>query len=115
MTKERLSVHRRNCKRLKEIKFQREDAVDVVWKARDTVVKKTQVIYILEARRQRIMMITGVAPVDVVISELSVVSSIPTQTPAWQLAFKVVNLAVLQQVLKHFEKSGIRFEFEFDY
>ncbi len=115
LTRERLSVHRRNCKRLHDIKYNREDAVDVTWKAKETKVVKLQTIHILEARRQRIMMITGVAPVDMVISELTVLSSAPTQTPAWQLNFKVSNLAILQQVLKHFEKSGIQFEFEFDY
>jgi guanosine-3',5'-bis(diphosphate) 3'-pyrophosphohydrolase len=115
LTRERLSIHHRGCKRLQELKFNREDAVDVVWNTRETAIQKSQTIHILEARRQRIMMITGVAPVDMVISELSVLSSTPTQTPAWLLNFNVANLALLQQVLKHFEKSGIRFEFEFDY
>ncbi len=115
LTRERLSIHRRSCKRLHEIKFQREDALDVTWKAKSTPVKKPQTIHILEAKRQRIMMITGVAPTEMVISELSVLSATPTKTPAWQLVFTVSNLAVLQDVLKHFEKSGIQFEFEFDY
>jgi len=115
LTRERLSVHRRNCKRLEEIKFQREDAVNVTWKMKDTKIRKPQTIHILEARRQRIMMIAGVAPAEMIISELSVLSSAPTKTPAWLMVFSVSNLAVLQNVLTHFEKSGISFEFEFDY
>jgi len=115
LTRERLSIHRKACKRLEEIKFLREDAVNVVWKTQETPIKKPQSIHILEAKRQRIMMITGVAPVEMIISELSVVSSKPTKTPAWELNFEVPNLAILSNVLKHFEKSGIRFEFEFDY
>ncbi len=115
LTRERLSVHRRDCKRLKEIRFQREDALNVSWIAKKTAVKKPQTIHILEAKRQRIMMITGVAPTEMAISELSVLSPTPTKTPAWQLVFTVANLAVLQSVLTHFEKSGIQFEFEFDY
>jgi GTP pyrophosphokinase len=115
LTRERLSVHRKSCRRLEEIKFQREDAVNVVWKARETPVKKPQSIHILGAKRQRIMMITGVAPVEMIISGLSVVSVKPTNTPAWELNFEVANLAILHDVLKHFEKSGIQFEFEFDH
>ena len=61
------------------------------------------------------MMIAGVAPSEMNIIELSVLSSTPTKTPAWQMVFGVPNLAVLQNVLKHFEKSAIEFEFEFDY
>ena len=61
------------------------------------------------------MMITGVAPREMTITELSVLSSAPTKTPAWQVVFSVPNLAVLQGVLTHFEKSAIKFEFEFDY
>ncbi len=115
LTRERLSVHRKNCPRLEEIKFHREDVVNVSWNAAETVVKKAQTMHILEAKRQRIMMITGVAPEGMVISELTVLSAKPTKTPAWQLVFKVPTLAVLQNVLLHFEKSGIQFEFEFDY
>lgn len=115
LTRERLSIHRRTCNRLKEIKFHREDAVNVSWKAKETTIRKQQTIHILEARRQRIMMIAGVAPVEMRISEITLLSSTPTKTPAWLLTFSVDNLLILQKVIKHFEKSGINFEFEFDY
>ena len=115
LTRERLSIHRRNCPRLEEIKYHREDAVNVTWNPKATVIKKSQTIHILAAKRQRLMMIAGVAPREMTITELSVLSSTPTKTPAWQMVFNVPNLAVLQNVLKHFEKSAIEFEFEFDY
>ncbi len=115
LTRERLSIHRRNCPRLEEIKYQREDAVNVTWNPKATAVKKSQTIHILAAKRQRLMMIAGVAPREMAITELSILSSAPTKTPAWQMVFSVPNLAVLQNVLKHFEKSAIEFEFEFDY
>lgn len=115
LTRERLSVHRKNCPRLKDIKFHREDGVNVSWNLRGTAIKKTQTMHILEAKRQRLMMITGVAPRDMTVDELTVLSSAPTKTPAWQLVFRVPNLAVLRDVLSHFEKSSIQFEFEFDY
>jgi guanosine-3',5'-bis(diphosphate) 3'-pyrophosphohydrolase len=115
LTRERLSIHRRNCPRLEGIKYHREDAVNVTWNPKATAIKKSQTIHILAAKRQRLMMIAGVAPGDMNIIELSVLSSTPTKTPAWQMVFNVPNLAVLQNVLKHFEKSAIEFEFEFDY
>ncbi|MDJ0624126.1 MAG: HD domain-containing protein [Desulfocapsaceae bacterium] len=115
LTRERLSVHRKNCPRLEEIKFHREDGINVSWNLRGTAIRKPQTMHILEAKRQRLMMIAGVAPRDMTIEELTVLSSAPTKTPAWQLIFKVPNLAVLRDVLNHFEKSSIQFEFEFDY
>lgn len=115
LTRERLSVHRRDCSRLREIRYQREDALNVTWKMKETSIKKPQTIHILEAKRQRLMMITAVAPTEMVISEITMLSPAPTKTPAWQLVFKVANLYLLNLVLKHFEKSGIQFEFEFDY
>jgi GTP pyrophosphokinase len=115
LTRERLSIHRRNCPRLEGIKYHREDAVNVTWNPKATAIKKSQTIHILAAKRQRLLMIAGVAPAEMEITELSVLSSTPTKKPAWQMVFKVPNLAVLQNVLKHFEKSAIEFEFEFDY
>ncbi len=115
MTREKLSIHRRDCSRLKGIRFHREDAVNVVWNVKNTKVTKPQTIHILEARRQRIMMISGVAPVEMAISEISLLSSTPTQTPAWELVFSVANLAALKKVLAHMEKSAMQFEFAFEY
>jgi GTP pyrophosphokinase len=115
LTKNWLSVHRKTCPRLQEMKLHREDMVDIVWNAEETHVQKKQTIHILEASRQRIMMIAGVAPEGMKVHDLTVLSAKPTQTPAWQLTFEVANLAALQRVLKHFNKSGIPYEFEFDY
>ncbi len=116
LTRERLSVHRRNCTRLtEEIAFQREDAVNVVWLMEETKVRKPQVIHVLEATRHRIMMILSVAPSDMVITELTMLSPIPRKAPAWQISFNVANLAVLRDVLLQFDKSEIRYEFDVDY
>jgi (p)ppGpp synthase/HD superfamily hydrolase len=97
------------------MKLHREDVVDISWKAKETQVQKKQTIHILEASRQRLMMIAGVAPEGMRIHELSVLSTKPTQTPAWQVTFSVDNLLVLRRVLRHFDKSGISYEFEYDY
>jgi GTP diphosphokinase / guanosine-3',5'-bis(diphosphate) 3'-diphosphatase len=115
LTKNWLSVHRKTCPRLLEMKLHREDMVDIIWNAEKTLVQKKQAIHVLEASRQRIMMIAAVAPEGMRIQDLTLLSAKPTQTPAWQLTFAVSNLSTLQRVLKHFNKSGIPYEFEFDY
>jgi GTP diphosphokinase / guanosine-3',5'-bis(diphosphate) 3'-diphosphatase len=115
LTKNWLSVHRKTCPRLLEMKLHREDVVDIVWNVEGTPVLKKQTIHILEASRQRIMMIAGVAPEGMRILDLTVLSAKPTQSPAWQVTFDVQNLSILQRILKHFDKSGIPYEFEFDY
>jgi (p)ppGpp synthase/HD superfamily hydrolase len=97
------------------MKLRREDVVDIFWKAAETQVQKKQTIHILEGSRQRVMMIAGVAPENIRIHDLTVLSAKPTQTPAWQLTFSVDNLLALRRVLKHFDKSGLSYEFEFDY
>jgi GTP diphosphokinase / guanosine-3',5'-bis(diphosphate) 3'-diphosphatase len=110
-----LSVHRKTCSRLLEMKLHREDVVDIFWNAGETPVQKKQTIHILEASRQRLMMIAGVAPEGMRILEITVLSAKPTQTPAWQVTFKVDNLLILRRALRHFDKAGIPYEFEFDY
>ncbi len=115
LTRERMSIHRKDCERLKGIKFKRENAVDISWNLTETSVVKEQTIHILKASRQRLMMITGVAPEDMKIIKIGMLSRGPTKTPAWELIFRVANLAVLKRVLKHFRKSEIKFEFDFDY
>jgi GTP pyrophosphokinase len=82
LTKNWLSVHRKTCPRLQEMKLHREDMVDIVWNAEETHVQKKQTIHILEASRQRIMMIAGVAPEGMKVHDLTVLSAKPTQTPA---------------------------------
>lgn len=115
MTDKGLSVHHTSCPKLHEIKFQREDAIGIRWRRRQTVVSKKQNLFIPAIGRRRIMMILGVAPEDMKILELIVLTKTPTRTPAWQVVFSVPHLEVLSRVLKHFDKSGIQYEFELDY
>lgn len=115
LKKDRVSIHRKDCFRLAELKFKRENVVDISWKLSETQVAQNQAIHILEASRQRLMMIAGVAPEGMTIIKITRLSSAPTKTPAWELIFSVKNLAILKRGLKHFSKSGIKYEFEFDY
>lgn len=110
-TKNGLSVHHKNCKKWQDIEFHRENVVDIRWKLRDTQVLKEQALYFPALTRQRITSLANSAPEGMKLLELSMLSSIPTQKPAWLIDFRVVDLFSLRQVLKHFDKSRVEYEF----
>jgi GTP pyrophosphokinase len=111
LTPKGLSVHNKNCERFREIKFQREEAVNITWNIRQTHVRKQQIIHILRATRMAIMEVVGGAPEEMEMQSLEILSSYSSINPAWQLTFNVTNLFALQRVLRHFDKSGIPYEF----
>lgn len=111
LTSKGLSVHHKNCLRFRDLDFQREDAVDITWKIRQTHVRKQQILHILRATRKDIMAAVGSAPVEMEMNSLEILSSYSSINPAWQLTFSVPNLYALQKVLRHFDKSDIPYEF----
>jgi len=114
LTPKGLSVHHKNCERFKTLNFQREDAVDISWNTRQTNVRKKQILHFLRATRKEIMQTIGLAPPELDMQSLEILSSYSALYPAWQLTFRVVNLYALQKVLKHFDKSDLSYEFALD-
>jgi GTP pyrophosphokinase len=110
-----LSVHSMNCPRLETIELQREDIVYVRWKQKETFVAKKQTLVFMAATRQKMMMYTGMAPAEMKILDLIVLSKSPTATPAWELIFEIPCLYDLRQVLKHFDKSDLPYEFDLEF
>ncbi len=110
-----LSIHQKNCPQLKRVQFQREDIVHLRWRLRETNVDKPQSLVIMAATRHRILMLLSVAPEEMKILDVALLSKKPTPTPAWEVTFQVPTLHVLKKVLRHFEKSALPFEFDFDY
>jgi len=110
-----LSLHNKGCPQLQKVRFQREDIVDLRWKLRETRVEKPQSLVIMATTRQRIMMLAGVAPEEMRILDLMVLSNVPTPNPDWELSFQVPTLYSLKKVLRHFDKSGLLYEFDFEY
>jgi GTP pyrophosphokinase len=110
-----LSVHSTNCPRLETIELQREDIVYVRWRQKETFVAQKQTIVILAASRQKMMMYAGMAPAEMKVLDLIALSKSPTLTPAWELVFEVPSLYDLRQVLKHFDKSGLPYEFALEF
>lgn len=114
LTPKGLSVHHKNCQRFRKLSFQREDAVNISWKNRETHVRKKQILHVLRASRKNIMQIIGSAPPELEMQSLDILSSYSSLYPAWELTFRVVNLYALQKVLKHFDKSDLSYEFDLD-
>ncbi|MBU3937807.1 MAG: HD domain-containing protein, partial [Proteobacteria bacterium] len=85
-----LSIHQKECSTITSLRVQREDLVEVRWRLKETAVPKMQNILILEApSRNRILMMLGVAPEEMKISEIELLSSRPSRTSAWQVNFQV--------------------------
>ncbi len=114
LTVKGLSVHHKNCERFRELKFQREEIVDISWRTRQTLVRRKQILHFLRATRKDIMQLIGTAPPELDMKSLEILSSYSSLYPAWELTFRVVNLYALQKVLKHFDKSGLSYEFDLD-
>ncbi len=110
-----LSVHSMNCPKLETIELQREDIVYVHWKQKETFVAKKQTLVFMAATRQKMMMYTGMAPGEMKILDMIVLSKSPTATPAWELIFEIPCLYDLRQVLKHFDKSELPYEFDLEF
>jgi GTP pyrophosphokinase len=110
-----LSIHHKECPQLKRAKFQREDIVDLRWKLRKTRVEKAQSLVILAATQRSVMMLLGMAPEEMRVVDITLLSKTPTPTPAWELKFQVPTLYVLRKVLRHFDKSALAYEFDFEY
>jgi guanosine-3',5'-bis(diphosphate) 3'-pyrophosphohydrolase len=106
-----LSVHQGSCPRYQALKAQREDVVALSWKLKETKVNSPQELYVQEASRNRLLMLLAVAPQVMKVSEVITLSKTETKKPAWQIIFRVVNLHGLKEILKHFSKSGLEYEF----
>lgn len=109
-----LSLHKKDCSRLRKIKFQREDAVEVRWKLRQTRVVKEQKIIVMAATRHRIFLLLSVAPEEMKISEILSLGQRPGSPASWEITFKAANLYDLKKILKHCDRSGLPYEFELE-
>lgn len=111
LTEKGLSVHNKKCKRLEDVKFQREDAVDVYWSQRKTKIRKSQVLRVFRVTRKQLMFAVGRAPEMLEVLSIEMVTNYSTSRPTWEVTFSVPNLFVLQKVLRHFDKAAFSYEF----
>jgi len=109
-----LSVHSRDCKRLQELKLQREDTVELSWNLKKTAIEKPQTLIVMDTPRHRMLMMLGTAPEAMKLLELVALSRHAGRKADWEIHFEVESLQVLKNVLQHFTKAGISYEFGLD-
>ncbi len=114
LTPKGLSVHNKNCSRLHETKFQREDAVDISWE-RTTPITRPQTVLFPEVSREDVLSAIASAPSHMKMQDIEVSGEHPSDRPAWRLHFEVSELRDLQKVLRHFDRSQIRYEFTLEF
>ena len=109
-----LSLHRRDCTQLQKIHFLREDAVEVRWKLKNTRVEKNQKIIVMQATRNRLLMLLSVAPEEMKVVDIVFLGKGALQVGDWEINFQVANLYGLKKIHRHFSRSGLTYEFELD-
>ena len=110
LTERGVSVHHKRCQQLQTISFQRDDAVDISWKLRETPVEKMQELHFHDLNRLEIFGLIARAPEELRLHALEAEGD-EANPRTWRLLFKAANLLALQRVLRHFRKSGNLFDF----
>jgi len=109
-----LSVHRKDCATFKTLAVQREDVVELRWQLKKTPLPTKQSLYVLETSRNRLMMMLSVAPEDMQLQEIIALTRRNSKLTDWEVNFKVNDLFGLKNILNHFTKTGLKFEFILD-
>jgi GTP pyrophosphokinase len=109
-----LSLHRKDCSQLQKINFQREDAVEVRWKLKGTRIEKNQRIIVIQASRNRLLMLLSVAPEEMKVSDIVFLGKGGALVGDWEINFQVANLYGLKKIDRHFSRSGLIYEFELE-
>ncbi|MDU9051191.1 MAG: HD domain-containing protein [Candidatus Electrothrix sp. Rat3] len=109
-----ISHHCKDCFQLKKMKFQREDAVEVHWKLSATPVKKEQKITILAATAKRVFKLISLAPDALQVTDVLRTGQKSTAVPSWEVRFTVTNLQGLKRIIRHLDRSDLRYSFDFE-
>ncbi|CAK8725479.1 GTP pyrophosphokinase [Candidatus Electrothrix laxa] len=109
-----ISLHCRDCFQLKKMKFQREDAVEIHWKLSATPVKKEQKITIIAATAKRIFKLISIAPDALQVTDVLRTGKKSTAIPSWEIRFTVTNLQGLKRIIRHLDRSDLRYSFDFE-
>lgn len=109
-----LSLHRKDCEQLQRIKFQREDAVEVRWKLKETKIERVQKMIVMEINRQRLFMLLSVAPQEMKVVDIIYLGKGASLNGDWEINFTVTNLYGLKKFNRHLARAALRYEFDLD-
>jgi len=110
LTERGVSVHQKRCQQLRTISFQRDDAVDISWKLKETPVEKMQELHLRGLSRLEVLRLIAYAPEALRLHTLQAVGD-EANPDGWRLLFQPTDLLALQRVLRHFRRSGYSFDF----
>jgi len=106
-----LSVHRQQCERIRELELQREEVLELRWRLKETPVLKPQMLLLMKTPRNRVMMMLSVAPAAMRIVDVISLSPQAAKLSDWEINFTVASLYDLKNILHHFTKAGLIYEF----
>ncbi|MCP3887287.1 MAG: bifunctional (p)ppGpp synthetase/guanosine-3',5'-bis(diphosphate) 3'-pyrophosphohydrolase [Desulfobulbaceae bacterium] len=109
-----LSLHRKDCGQLQKVTFQREDAVEVRWKLRETYIEKVQKLIVMKVNRTRLFMLLSVAPQEMKVIDIIYLGKGAAMVGDWEVNFEVANLYGLKKINRHFTKSGLLYDIDLD-
>ncbi len=109
-----LSVHKKDCTTIRTLKIQREDVVELLWQLKNTRLDKPQSLQVMGAKRNRLLMLLGSAPLEMQITEIIALQH-KSKIAAWDISFTVDDLAGLKNILNHFNKLKIVYEFALEH
>lgn len=109
-----ISLHCKDCFQLKKLKIQREDAVEVRWKLSATPVKKEQKFIIVSATAKRVFKLISLAPEALQVADVLKTGKKSTAVPSWEVRFTVDNLQGLKRIIRHLDRSNLRYSFDFE-
>ncbi|MCW5211910.1 bifunctional (p)ppGpp synthetase/guanosine-3',5'-bis(diphosphate) 3'-pyrophosphohydrolase, partial [Desulfobulbus sp. TB] len=109
-----ISLHCKDCFQLKKLKFQREDAVEIRWQLSVTPVKKEQKFIIVSATAKRLFKLLSLAPEALHVVDVQRIGKSSTAVPSWEIRFNVMNLQGLKRIIRHLDRSDLRYSFDFE-
>ncbi len=110
-----LSLHRKDCEQLQKIRFQREDAVEVRWKRKETKIDKPQKLLVMDVTRNRLFMLLSVAPQEMKVLDTIYLGKGASVIGDWEINFKVMDLYGLVKISRHLRRSSLRYDFDLEF
>ncbi|MGL1931644.1 MAG: HD domain-containing protein [Desulfotalea sp.] len=111
-----VSVHHKKCKRLQQIPFRRDDAVNITWAHSKTTVRRVQMVKIFKAEQCEVMTFLGMVPECMKVQRVETALEERHRNSAehtWEIFFKVENLSELLKVQRYMDKSSVEYSWVF--
>ncbi|MCI5132374.1 MAG: bifunctional (p)ppGpp synthetase/guanosine-3',5'-bis(diphosphate) 3'-pyrophosphohydrolase, partial [Candidatus Electrothrix sp. EH2] len=79
-----------------------------------TPVKKEQKFIIVSATAKRVFKLISLAPEALQVADVLKTGKRATAVPSWEVRFTVDNLQGLKRIIRHLDRSNLRYSFDFE-